>query len=57
MELGTSELLIILVIVVLLFGVGRIGQVGSELGKGIREFRKSLNGEDDPKTDNTTKPQ
>ncbi len=38
-DIGTPELLIILVIIVLLFGVGRIGKVAGELGKGVREFR------------------
>ena len=45
--LGTTELIIILVIVVLLFGVGRVGRVGKELGTGIREFRKGISGEDE----------
>jgi sec-independent protein translocase protein TatA len=40
--LGTPELLIILVIVLLIFGVGRVSRIGSELGQGIREFRKGL---------------
>lgn len=40
--LGTTELLIVLVIVLLVFGVGRIGKLGSELGKGIRAFREGL---------------
>jgi len=40
--LGQWELLIILVIVLLLFGVGRIGKLGSELGKGIRAFREGV---------------
>jgi len=39
---GPTELIIILLIVVLLFGVGRIGRIAGELGKGIREFRKGL---------------
>jgi sec-independent protein translocase protein TatA len=43
-QLGSSEFLIILVIVVVLFGVGRIGKIGSELGKGIREFRNEVSG-------------
>jgi sec-independent protein translocase protein TatA len=47
MNLGPTELIIILVIVVLLFGVGRLSQIGGELGKGIREFRTGLRGEDD----------
>ncbi len=49
MDLGAPELLIILAIVVVLFGVGRVGKIGGELGRGIREFRKGLSGEDDSK--------
>ena len=55
MDIGAPELLIVLVIVVLLFGVGRIGQVGAELGKGIREFRKGLADDEAPKPDDTAK--
>jgi sec-independent protein translocase protein TatA len=44
-NLGVPELLIILVIIILLFGVGRIGKVAGELGKGIRSFREGLQGE------------
>jgi sec-independent protein translocase protein TatA len=40
-----------LIIVVLLFGIGRVGRVGRELGTGIREFRKGLSGEDESKKD------
>ena len=43
---GIGELLIILAIVVLLFGVGRLGRIGAELGKGIRNFRQALAGEE-----------
>ncbi len=39
---GIPELLILLAIVVLLFGVGRIGRVAGEMGKGIRAFRDAL---------------
>lgn len=39
-----SELLIILVIVVLVFGVGRISKIGKELGSGIRSFPRGLKG-------------
>ena len=42
--IGVPELLIILVIVVIFFGVGRLGEIGGALGKGIREFRKSSEG-------------
>jgi sec-independent protein translocase protein TatA len=41
---GPTELFIILGIVVVLFGVGRIGQLGAELGKGVRSFREGLSG-------------
>lgn len=43
---GVPELLIILAVVVLLFGVGRIGRVAGEMGKGIRAFREALKDEE-----------
>ncbi len=43
-RLGVPELLIIFGIFTLLFGVGRIGKVGRELGSGIRAFREGMNG-------------
>ena len=39
--IGVPELVIILVIVMIIFGVGRLPEVGGALGKAIREFRKS----------------
>jgi sec-independent protein translocase protein TatA len=47
------ELIIILVIVILLFGVGRISKIAGELGSGIRNFRKGLSSEeqDEEKTE------
>jgi sec-independent protein translocase protein TatA len=39
---GVTELLIILVIVVLLFGVGRVGKIGGELGQAVGNFRKGM---------------
>jgi len=45
--LGTTELLILLGIVVLLFGASKLPQLGSGLGKGIKNFKKSLSGKDD----------
>ncbi len=53
LRLGPTELLIILAIVVLLFGVGRIGKIGKELGSGIREFRKGLQGDEENKPTTT----
>lgn len=42
--LGPTELIIILVIVILLFGVGRISKIAGELGSGIRSFKDGLTG-------------
>lgn len=49
MSLGPTELIIVLVIVLLLFGVGRISRIGYELGDGIRSFRKGLKDVNDDK--------
>ncbi len=46
-RLGPTELIIILVIVLLVFGVGRIGKIAGELGGGIRAFRDGLKGDED----------
>ncbi|MDY6911963.1 MAG: twin-arginine translocase TatA/TatE family subunit [Chloroflexota bacterium] len=43
---GLPEVAIILVIILIVFGVGKLPQVGGALGKGIREFRKAKSGED-----------
>jgi sec-independent protein translocase protein TatA len=42
MPLGIPELLIILAIVLLLFGVGRVSKIGGELGEAIGNFRKGM---------------
>lgn len=41
-NLGFSELLIILLIVLLVFGAKRLPEMGAAMGKGIREFKRSL---------------
>jgi sec-independent protein translocase protein TatA len=46
-QLGAPELIIILVIIVLIFGVGKLPEVGQALGKGIREFRGAAEGQED----------
>lgn len=51
-HVSLPALVIILVIVVLLFGSGKVAKLGGELGVAIREFKKGLNGDEDtPKTD------
>lgn len=44
--LGMPELIIILVIVVIIFGAGKLPQIGSGIGKGISNFRKTIRGDD-----------
>jgi sec-independent protein translocase protein TatA len=44
--LGVPELLLILVIVVLIFGAGRLPQLGRGIGEGIRNFKQSIRGEE-----------
>jgi sec-independent protein translocase protein TatA len=48
---GWVEIIIVLVIVLLLFGPGRIGKVAGELGKGIHDFKKGVSGEEEEKTE------
>ena len=47
--LGTSELIIILVIVLVIFGAGKLPQVGTALGKGIRNFKEGMRDEPEAK--------
>ena len=49
------ELIVILVIVLLLFGPGRIGKVAGEIGKGIRSFREGMGGQKDEEPETTSK--
>ena len=41
-HIGATELIILVVIVIAIFGAGRLGRSGAELGRGIRDFRKAL---------------
>ncbi len=59
--LGTTELIIILVLVLIIFGAGKLPQVGGALGKGLRNFKDGVKdaeekSEDEPdKLDNNDK--
>lgn len=53
--LGMWELIVILVIVVLLFGARRLPEIGSGIGEGIRNFRKSMKDDKAGKTDKIDK--
>ncbi len=57
-QLGVPELVIILVIVLVLFGVGRISKIAGELGSGIRAFKEGVQGDEEKdeqeKTTDTT---
>ncbi len=56
-KLGMSELIIILLIVVVLFGANRLPQLGAGLGQGIRSFKKAIGGDaDKPSSSDDTQP-
>jgi sec-independent protein translocase protein TatA len=59
--LGMGELLVILVIVLIIFGAGRIPEIGDGIGRGIRNFRKAMKQPDEidvtPKDDEHTGPE
>ena len=52
-RLGPTELIIILVIVLLIFGPGRIAKIAGELGRGIRSFKEGVNPEDEQESEQT----
>jgi sec-independent protein translocase protein TatA len=58
--LGIGELLVILVIVMIIFGAGRLPEIGEGLGRGIRNFRKSVKAPDEiditPRSDPSAPP-
>lgn len=55
-RLGPMELILIFLIVVLLFGSKKIPEIAKGLGKGIRDFKSSLGGENDSEAKGLAKP-
>lgn len=58
-SLGMGELFIILVIVLVIFGAGKLPEIGGALGRGIRSFKKEMNNEtnfEPPKSDKIEDP-
>ena len=53
-DIGVPELLIVLVIVVLVFGPGRIAKTMGEMGQGIRAFKDSIGAEEKPVSEMNT---
>jgi sec-independent protein translocase protein TatA len=49
-SIGPGELLLIALIALLLFGAGRIADIGKGLGQGIKNFKQGMKDDDDPKT-------
>lgn len=49
---GGWEWIIILIVILLIFGPGRLSKIAGEIGRGIREFRSGIQGEDDEQSPN-----
>ena len=49
-HVGPTELIIVLVIVVIILGIGKLPQVGGAMGNAIREFRRAQSGSGNGKT-------
>jgi sec-independent protein translocase protein TatA len=47
MRFGPWEIALVLVIILIIFGVGKLPQVGGAIGKGLRSFKKAQSGEDE----------
>jgi sec-independent protein translocase protein TatA len=47
--LQPGHLIVILLVVLIIFGPGKLTEIGGQLGRGVREFRESTEGKDEPK--------
>jgi sec-independent protein translocase protein TatA len=55
-RIGLPEILVLLVVVLLIFGPGRIGKIAGELGQGIKNFRDGLGGKEKDETQEPPQP-
>ena len=55
-NIGLPEILVVLIIALIIFGLKRLPELGRSVGKGIREFRASISGDDDDDEDSPSKP-
>jgi sec-independent protein translocase protein TatA len=55
-NVGLPEILVVLVIALIIFGPKRLPELGRSVGKGIREFRSSISGDDDDEKESAPKP-
>jgi len=55
-RIGPWEIALVVIIILIVFGVGRLPQVGGAIGKGIRNFRKGQRGEDIEEDEEETPP-
>ncbi|MFQ6069157.1 MAG: twin-arginine translocase TatA/TatE family subunit [Candidatus Aminicenantales bacterium] len=49
--IGPTELILIIVVIILLFGAKRLPELGKSLGAGIKNFRKSISGKDEKQSE------
>ena len=53
--LGPGELILLILVILIIFGAGKIPQIGSSLGKGLKNFRQAMKGEEEPKEEEEKK--
>lgn len=53
--IGTTELIIILLIVLVIFGAGKLKNIGGDLGSAIKSFKEGMSDKDEPKKKQKTK--
>jgi len=49
--IGVPELLVIMIVALVLFGPGKLPEIGGALGKGIRDFKRAVSGDDDAESE------